>query len=1721
MNRPSGWFSPSYLFGPNRVVKGKKPGRRHGWRRFRPVVTGLEDRRLLTNYALTTLANGANPSGGVVLDGQGNLYGTTATGGASKDGTVFEIAKGSNSIITLASFNGTNGASPFYSVVLDGQGNLYGTTQAGGASNDGTVFELAKGSNTITTLASFIGTDYGVDPNGVVLDGQGNLYGTTKTGWQAEGMVFELAKGSKTITTLAAFNYDNGEDPFAGVVLDGQGNLYGTSPDGGSGCGTVFEIANGSNSITTLAAFNYTNGCQPTGGVVLDGQGNLYGTTVTAGASKDGTVFEIAKGSNSITTLASFNGTNGASPFYSVVLDGQGNLYGTTQAGGASNDGTVFELAKGSNTITTLASFNYTNEGESSGGVVLDGQGNLYGTTSGGTSNGTVFELERSGATQLMVTSQPPKIVGLDDKFDVKVSAEDANGNVDTSFNGAVTMALDNNPGGATLGGTLTVNAVNGVADFPDLTLNKAGSGYTLQATSAGLTSVDTGSFSVAYIVTNTSDSGPGSLSDMITAVDADPIANGPDQITFASSISGATISLQNLLPALTRNQVSITGPITLEASTLSFALVGLDIFGNQDSVQDLAITFFSGAGIYITGSNDSITGSQIGGNQTGIVVAAGATGNTIGGTVPGAGNVIIGNQADGIDLNGAQGTTIQGNWIGTDLSDDTDVGNGADGVNVFGGATANTIGGTASAAGNTIAFNLGDGVTIGNSAADPSTGDAVLGNVIYGNAGLGIDLGHDGVTPNDSSGHSGPNLFQNFPVLSSAFLANGGGVIAGSLSGNADTSYRLEFFSNAGADPSGYGQGQTFLGFWDVTTDSNGNASFTANVPTAVTNGQFVCATATDSFGNTSEFSADIPVQYTPDQIRAAYGLPPIEDLPYSWSGAGQTIAIVVPFHNPNLEDDVQAFNTQFNLPQFGSDGLSLNVYTQTQTPTDPTVTNATEEAMDVEWAHAIAPSANIDVVEARSLTMATFDPVKGWVAGDEAQAVQEAADLPGVSVVSMSFGGGEFPGESTFDSLFTTPKGVTFVASSGDDGSPSYPAISPNVVAVGGTTLTVNADGSYSSETGWGGSGGGRSQRELQPAYQAGVVPASMSSGALGLLYRTSPDVSFDADYFTGVAVATSFQPEAGVGGGPWRIGYGTSLGAPCWAGLIAIVNQGCATPLNSNVPRQTLAALYSLASDPTSYARDFHLTGYNTVTGLGTPIASNLVPDLINSTVGLQSPTVTSIAAVSPNPRNTAVASIQVTFNEPIALPAFSASWITLTRNGGLIPVTSDVTATLVSGSTYQINGLSGVTASDGSYTLTVYATGVTDASGNTGTNSLLTSWLMDTTPPSSEVNPLPKRETSLTFPVSVASVDSGTSSVGITSYDIYSSANGGPWTLWTNVPASNPAANFTGQSNTTYSFYSIAHDLAGNPEVTQQAIEASTYVPDLTPPVTSVDGTSGTNPSTLNTSTGTFTLDLTGSDPGGGLLTYFEVFVSVDGGAHQEVGPYAIPAGAADSKGNYHSTIIYQGLTDGQSHTYSFYSIGLDAAGNLQSAPSSPNVTFSNEVFTTPGQLQVTGFTVEHDSPSRSFVRYLDLTFNESDSQSGGELTLIVNSISTMSPDILIYKYNLDGSGSGTPVPLNSSSSPTILDVLDHAIEIDFGSGGILGTPNTTAADGYYKVVIKLPGQHPATHYFDRILGDVNGDGIVDSNDLNEIAASINETSRMGWTPLSADVTVPAW
>ena len=371
-------------------------------------LTGLCAAALPAQAGITTLAsftgaNGSAPLSGVTFDSSGNLFGTTSSDGASRYGTVYEIAKGSSTLTTLASFTGNNGSYPSAGVTFDSSGNLFGTTTEGGPSGLGTVYEIAKVTGTLTTLASFTG-DNGSGPfGGVTFDSSGNLFGTTRYrgSTSGQGTVYEIAQGSSTLTTLASFTGANGSGPLSGVTFDSSGNLFGTTAYGGPArTGSVYEIAQGSSTLTTLASFTGNNGSIPYGGVTFDSSGNLFGTTYLGGASNYGTVYEIAKGSSTLTTLASFTGANGENPYAGVTFDSSGNLFGTTYLGGASNYGTVYEIAKGSSTLTTLASFTGANGRTPNAGVTFDSSGNLFGTTfSGGTSSyGTVYEIAGAGS---------------------------------------------------------------------------------------------------------------------------------------------------------------------------------------------------------------------------------------------------------------------------------------------------------------------------------------------------------------------------------------------------------------------------------------------------------------------------------------------------------------------------------------------------------------------------------------------------------------------------------------------------------------------------------------------------------------------------------------------------------------------------------------------------------------------------------------------------------------------------------------------------------------------------------------------------------------------------------------------------------------------------------------------------------------------------------------------------------------------------------------------------------------------------------------------------------------------------------------------------------------------------------------------------------------------------------------------------------------------------
>ena len=372
--------------------------------------------------------------------------------------------------------------------------------------------------------------------------------------------------------------------------------------------------------------------------------------------------------------------------------------------------------------------------------------------------------------------------------------------------------------------------------------------------------------------------------------------------------------------------------------------------------------------------------------------------------------------------------------------------------------------------------------------------------------------------------------------------------------------------------------------------------ASVEARFPLIAANASADSATLNPAVGQaaTSPFS--------PAQIRKAYGF---DKLPYD--GAGQTIAIIDAYDNPTIASDLATFSTRFGLPaaNFVKAIPNGNSYAPESTPggTTPAYNGgwALEIALDVEWAHAIAPLAKILLVEAASAS------------GDALFSAVDYAVSQGANQVSMSFGGGEFNGVSAINSHFTKTS-VSFFASAGDNGAEvEFPAVSPYVVGVGGTTLALDSAGNKISETTWSGSGGGTSAYVARPSYQTGFQTSTR---------RGVPDVAYNADPSPGIYVVNA--------GGYYQVG-GTSAGAPQWAGLAALVNQGRAAnglaSIGSGLTYGLNTALYALAGG-TSYSNsrgDFVdittgsngnpvTTGYDTATGLGSPVADKLVPDLI---------------------------------------------------------------------------------------------------------------------------------------------------------------------------------------------------------------------------------------------------------------------------------------------------------------------------------------------------------------------------------------------------------------------------------------------------------------------------------------------------------------------------
>jgi uncharacterized repeat protein (TIGR03803 family) len=364
-------------------------------------------------YTFQGTTDGNTPNGKLVADGAGNLYGTAQGGDRKKCngygcGVVFEITSRGREKVLYAFAGQSDGSYPQGGLIRDKKGNLYGTATTGGSGYGGTVFKITPRGREKVLYAFTNGSDGGSPQTGVIRDKEGNLYGTTELfGRYHCGTIFKLAPDGTEITL---YSFTGGGDGFfpSGLILDKAGNLYGTTLDGGAhGSGTVFKLAP-DGTFTVLHSFGgRDDGVQPAAGVIADRAGNLYGTTDEGGAHDSGAVFRLAPDGTE-TVLYSFDGGSYAWYPNGLIEDKNGNFYGTTQYGGSTNCfdngcGSVFKLAPDGTGTVLYAFANGSDGGRPYAGVIRDSAGNLYGTTSrGGTGDcagkgmgcGVVFEIK-------------------------------------------------------------------------------------------------------------------------------------------------------------------------------------------------------------------------------------------------------------------------------------------------------------------------------------------------------------------------------------------------------------------------------------------------------------------------------------------------------------------------------------------------------------------------------------------------------------------------------------------------------------------------------------------------------------------------------------------------------------------------------------------------------------------------------------------------------------------------------------------------------------------------------------------------------------------------------------------------------------------------------------------------------------------------------------------------------------------------------------------------------------------------------------------------------------------------------------------------------------------------------------------------------------------------------------------------------------------------------
>lgn len=795
--------------------------------------------------------------------GSGLVIGTSDTqvgGTAAGDGNVIsgnggwgvQITAGSGTTLQ-GNFIGTNAAGNAAlsnvegGVQISSGGNTVGGTAAGarnvisGNTITGEALEILSATTPgNTVLGNFIGL---------------NAAGTASLG-NSNGIVIKNSPGN-TIggTTAAARNVITGA--FRGIWIMGssssnnllQGNYIGTNPAGTSAFpnSVGIEIDAGTGNIiggTAGGAGNLISG-NSEDGIDIAGsdesvEGNLIGTNAAGTAALGNGDAGVVISGNSVTvggtTAAARNiiSGNGASSAAGagIVIGGsnnviEGNYIGTNITGSKAvpnvGDGIEIEQGTGNFIGTTTAGAGNVISANSADGVYLDGpssgtmvEQNYIGTNAAGTG-------KLGNGEGVLIDNSANNVIGSDKATD---GGNVISGNGGTGIRITGTASTGNHVHNDLIGTDKTGKVALG--NFDGVLITIGPSDNFVGGTATDDRNVIAGSANEGIEMFDTRDNSVQGNYIGVNVSGSAALGNGDDGIfveeATGNTLGGTTAAARNVIAGNVGNGLEFDDDAT--GNTIQGNYVGLNAAGT----------------------------AGLANQEDGIFLAAA---NTVGGTAAGAGNLIAANDGNGITLNDVTNVAIEGNWIGVAANGTTALGNKGDGVLITNNASNNTIGGANADDANLIEFNDEAGVFVNS-----GTGNSILRNSIFSNVALGIDLAPKGVNPNRSGNpNPGPNNLQNYPVLTAAIASPSSISITGTLTSTANKSFTIEFFADPAPDPSGFGQGKTFLGSVVVTTNASGIASGTVTLAAAVPVGDVVTATATNSGGSTSEFAKDIKV--------------------------------------------------------------------------------------------------------------------------------------------------------------------------------------------------------------------------------------------------------------------------------------------------------------------------------------------------------------------------------------------------------------------------------------------------------------------------------------------------------------------------------------------------------------------------------------------------------------------------------------------------------------------------------------------------------------------------------------------------------------------------------------------------------------------------------------------------------------------------------------------